>query len=106
MLRPDPEWIKPLEFHSGVIIFNRKRSPCFRLRGYFHLQRWQPYWQNPLLIVVDRHSVGYEAGLSRTDFRPTLAIHELAEYFFGRLRVTSGPIFLYLGQELAPGRQE
>jgi hypothetical protein len=51
-------------------------------------------WQKPLLHPDRPDSVSYEVGLSRPHFRPTTADHELAEHFFGRLKMTSHPVDL------------
>jgi hypothetical protein len=52
------------------------------------------YGKTRCFIVVDRDSAGYEVGLSRPDFRPTVTDYELAERLFGHLKVSSTPVGL------------
>ena len=52
------------------------------------------YGKTRCFIVVDRDSAGYEVGLSRPGFQSTVTDYELAEHFFGRLKMTSGPVSL------------
>jgi hypothetical protein len=52
------------------------------------------YGKTRCFIVIDRDSAGYEVGLSRPGFSPTLTDYELAERLFGRLKMTSGTVGL------------
>jgi hypothetical protein len=47
------------------------------------------YAKSHCLLVVDRDSVGYEVGLSRAGFQPTLTDHAIGDKLFGNLRTES-----------------
>ncbi len=93
-----PEWV----FVFGASR-NIERLELLRRMDVLMSSAMTAYGKTRCFIVVDRDSVSYEVGLSRPDFRPALADHELAEHFFGRLKVTSGPVGL---RALITGRRE
>ena len=84
-----PEWV----FVVGASR-NIERAELLHRMDLLMASAMTAYGKTRCFIVVDRDSASYEVGLSRPDFRPTLADHESAGHFFGRLKVTSGPLGL------------
>jgi hypothetical protein len=80
-----PEWV----FVVGASR-NLDRLELLRRMEVLMSSAMTAYRKTRCFIVVDRDSDGYEVGLSRPDFHPTLNDYERAEHFFGRLKVTSG----------------
>jgi len=84
-----PEWVFVLGASRNI-----ERLELLRRMDRLMNSAMTAYGKTRCFILIDRDSVSYEVGLSRPDFRPRLADHELAERFFGRLKVTSGQIGL------------
>jgi hypothetical protein len=84
-----PEWV----FVVGATR-NIDRLDLLRRMHVLMSSAMTAYGKAQCFIVLDRDSDGYEVGLSRPDFQPTLTDYERAEHFFGRLKVTSGPLGL------------
>jgi hypothetical protein len=84
-----PEWV----FVVGASR-NIDRLDLLRRMDVLMSSAMTAYGKTRCFIVVDRDSDGYEVGLSRPDFQPTLTDYERAEHFFSRLKVTSGPLGL------------
>jgi hypothetical protein len=84
-----PEWV----FIVGASR-NVDRLDLLRRMDVLMSSAMTDYRKARCFIVVDRDSESYEVGLSRPDFQPTLTDYELGEHFFGRLKVTSGPVGL------------
>jgi len=71
-----------------------ERAELYRQMDTLMASALTAYGKSRCFIVVDRDSAGYEVGLSRPDFTPTLADYELAHRFFGRLKMTSRSVGL------------
>jgi hypothetical protein len=84
-----PEWV----FVVGASR-NIERAELLHRMDMLMASAMTAYGKARCFIVVDRDSASYEVGLSRPDFRPALVDYERAERFFGRLKVTSGPLGL------------
>ena len=73
---------------------NIERAELYRRMEALMRAAMTAYGKTRCFIVVDRDSSGYEVGLSRPGFQSTVTDYELAEHFFGRLKMTSGPVSL------------
>jgi len=73
---------------------NIGRADLYRRMDMLMRAAMTNYGKPRCFIVVDRDSAGYEVGLSRPGFQPTVTDYELAERLFGRLKMTSGPVGL------------
>jgi len=73
---------------------NIERADLYRKMEILMRSAMTAYGKTRCFIVIDRDSAGYEVGLSRPGFSPTITDYELAEQFFARLKMTSGPVGL------------